>query len=394
MLEAGYASVAEFHYLHHQPGGAPYADPAELAPPHRRRRRRRRHRPDAAARPLQPTAAPAARRSPAASSASATTSTPSSRCARRAAPALAGDARPRRRAALAARHHPGRSSPRWPPLAPTARCTSTPPSRCSEVEQVDAWLGARPVEFLLDRDRPRPALVPDPRHPDDPRRDRRARRAPAPSPASARSPRPTSATASSTAPPTSPPAARFGIGSDSNVRIALAEELREPRIQPAPARRARNVLAAPGRLRRRDAPRRAPSPAAPRRSGATAARSAPGALADLVAHRPRPPDARAARRRPAPRRLDLRRRRPAWCARSGPPAATWSATAATSPATPSRPLPAHDASDRRTYLMRPTANMVNSGAAPGPTNQERLVAPRVPDWLMEERPRLSIWRAG
>ena len=31
MLEAGFASVAEFHYLHHQPGGTPYADPAELA---------------------------------------------------------------------------------------------------------------------------------------------------------------------------------------------------------------------------------------------------------------------------------------------------------------------------------------------------------------------------
>ena len=31
MLEAGYASVAEFHYLHHQPGGTPYAEPAELS---------------------------------------------------------------------------------------------------------------------------------------------------------------------------------------------------------------------------------------------------------------------------------------------------------------------------------------------------------------------------
>jgi len=30
MLEAGYTSVAEFHYLHHDPSGAPYADPAEL----------------------------------------------------------------------------------------------------------------------------------------------------------------------------------------------------------------------------------------------------------------------------------------------------------------------------------------------------------------------------
>jgi formiminoglutamate deiminase len=31
MLEAGYGSVAEFHYLHHAPGGVAYADPAELS---------------------------------------------------------------------------------------------------------------------------------------------------------------------------------------------------------------------------------------------------------------------------------------------------------------------------------------------------------------------------
>lgn len=31
MLEAGYTAVAEFHYVHHEPGGAPYADPAELS---------------------------------------------------------------------------------------------------------------------------------------------------------------------------------------------------------------------------------------------------------------------------------------------------------------------------------------------------------------------------
>ncbi|MFA6220119.1 MAG: formimidoylglutamate deiminase [Erythrobacter sp.] len=31
MAEAGYTASAEFHYLHHQPGGAPYADPAELS---------------------------------------------------------------------------------------------------------------------------------------------------------------------------------------------------------------------------------------------------------------------------------------------------------------------------------------------------------------------------
>ncbi|UWE18851.1 formimidoylglutamate deiminase [Herbaspirillum huttiense] len=31
MLKAGYTSVCEFHYLHHAPGGSPYADRAELA---------------------------------------------------------------------------------------------------------------------------------------------------------------------------------------------------------------------------------------------------------------------------------------------------------------------------------------------------------------------------
>ncbi|WP_193174716.1 formimidoylglutamate deiminase [Oricola nitratireducens] len=31
MLEAGYATNVEFHYLHHQPGGAPYAELAELS---------------------------------------------------------------------------------------------------------------------------------------------------------------------------------------------------------------------------------------------------------------------------------------------------------------------------------------------------------------------------
>lgn len=31
MLEAGYASVGEFHYLHHRPGGGAYDDPAEMS---------------------------------------------------------------------------------------------------------------------------------------------------------------------------------------------------------------------------------------------------------------------------------------------------------------------------------------------------------------------------
>ena len=31
MLESGFTRVGEFHYLHHDVGGAPYADPAEMA---------------------------------------------------------------------------------------------------------------------------------------------------------------------------------------------------------------------------------------------------------------------------------------------------------------------------------------------------------------------------
>jgi len=31
MLKAGYTSCAEFHYLHHQPGGTPFSDPAEMS---------------------------------------------------------------------------------------------------------------------------------------------------------------------------------------------------------------------------------------------------------------------------------------------------------------------------------------------------------------------------
>ena len=31
MLEAGYTTVCEFHYLHHQPNGRPYDDPAAMS---------------------------------------------------------------------------------------------------------------------------------------------------------------------------------------------------------------------------------------------------------------------------------------------------------------------------------------------------------------------------
>ena len=41
MLRAGYTSVCEFHYLHHDPHGAPYADPAETAMRYGRRSNKR-----------------------------------------------------------------------------------------------------------------------------------------------------------------------------------------------------------------------------------------------------------------------------------------------------------------------------------------------------------------
>ena len=46
MLEAGFTAVGEFHYLHHDIDGRPYADIGTMAGPHRRRRRRDRHRAD------------------------------------------------------------------------------------------------------------------------------------------------------------------------------------------------------------------------------------------------------------------------------------------------------------------------------------------------------------
>ena len=39
MLEAGFTTVGEFHYLHHDPDGRPYADLGEMAVAHRRRQR-------------------------------------------------------------------------------------------------------------------------------------------------------------------------------------------------------------------------------------------------------------------------------------------------------------------------------------------------------------------
>ncbi len=44
MLESGFARVGEFHYLHHDPNGAPYSDAGEMSGEDLRRRRGQRYR--------------------------------------------------------------------------------------------------------------------------------------------------------------------------------------------------------------------------------------------------------------------------------------------------------------------------------------------------------------
>ena len=156
--------------------------------------------------------------------------------------------------------------------------------------------------------RNRPALVPDPRHPHDRRRDRRLCRAAAPSPAFARSPKPISATA-----PLPPrrfldAGGRFGIGSDSNVLIGVADELRQLEYSQRLARRERNVLGKTnGSTGRRlfDEALRGGAQAL----GAGPAGIAPGNAADLVSLDAAHPTLAGKTRRRHPRRLDLRRRR-------------------------------------------------------------------------------------
>ena len=196
-------AVAEFHYLHHQPGGAPYADPAEMSRADRRGRGRDRASASRCCRCSTATAARdggrsaggqrAVRQRPRTASLRLLDGARGRRwlaCPRRAA---------RRRAAFAARDGARTTSRRCSRRmrgrpAPHARGRAAargrggrapgsargPSSGCSTTLGVDA------------------ALVPDPLHPDDRDETARPRRARARSPGSARSPRRTSATASST----------------------------------------------------------------------------------------------------------------------------------------------------------------------------------------------------
>ena len=285
MLEAGYGASVEFHYLHHQPGGAPYDRLGEMSERIAAAAADQRHRPDAAAgalpvRRLRPPAAgtgadplrqrhrplrPAGRSRPA----------PRWRRCRPTPPWASRRIRCARWAATLWR--------RSPPCARRGRSTCIWPNRSPRSTRSQAAWGRRPVEWLLDHLPPDRALVPDPLHPDAAARDRWRSPPPAPWPGSARSPRHPWATASSTACAgwrrRARIAHRIGFATSasrwpkncarSNIRSACAtipaRRWRRPRNRPA------GGYSTPS------------ARAARRRRGATAGAIAPGRWADLLA---------------------------------------------------------------------------------------------------------------
>ncbi|SEA58166.1 formimidoylglutamate deiminase [Rubrimonas cliftonensis] len=282
MLEAGYAASAEFHYVHHQPGGAPYADRGELA-----------QRIAAAAADsgigltllpvlyshggagAQPLAGGQLRFGNELDGFAAVMES-----AARAVAALPDDAR------LGAAPHSLRAT-RPEQLRAVAEAWPDGPlhihaaEQVAEVEQVEAWLGARPVAFLLD------GVGMDARwcliHCTQMTHDETARIA-------------ASGAVAGLCPITESDlgdgifegdafrraGGAFGVGSDSDIRITLADELRTLEYSQRLAHRARNVLAEPGASVGETLYRAALAGGAQalgRASGALA----PGMLADLVA---------------------------------------------------------------------------------------------------------------
>jgi len=282
MLEAGYAASAEFHYLHHQPGGAPYADRAEMAA-----------RIAAAAADsgigltllpvlythggaeAQPLAGGQLRFGDDLDGFAAIMDG-----AARAVAALPGDARVgvAPHSLRATRPEQLRALAEGWPDAPLHIHAA---EQVAEVEQVQAWLGARPVAFLLDE------IGVDARwcliH------------------CTQTTARETAGLAASGAVAGLCPVTEadlgdgvfdgaaylsagggLGVGSDSNIRIGLADELRALEYSQRLTHRARNVLAAPGASVGETLYRAALAGGAQalgRASGALA----PGRLADLVA---------------------------------------------------------------------------------------------------------------
>ena len=310
MLEAGFAAVAEFHYLHHAPDGAPYADRAEMAgrivaaareagigltllPVFYAHARFRRGAAEAGTAPVHHR--PRRLRSPV-------------RGLRRAGRRKAGRGA-RRRAAQPARGHAGGTRRR-------RRARGGRPihihaaEQVAEVEDCVAALGARPVRWLLDHAGvgPRWCLVHATHMDAGETRDLAA-----------------SGAVAGLCPVTEAnlgdgifqgrawldAGGRFGVGTDSNVSIGAADELRQLEYSQRLGARSRNVLAdAGGSTGRRliDAALTGGAQALARRSGALAV----GARADLLTLDAGSPDARGQDRRRDPRRLDFQRRKRAY----------------------------------------------------------------------------------
>ena len=243
MLEAGYAAVGEFHYLHHRPGGGAYADPAEMA-----------HRVVAAA----ATAGIGMTLLPVLYSYGGAGGAELVGGQRRFGGDLEGFLKLREAAAagLAADGVLGTAPHSLRATTPdqiAALAVAVPEGpmhihaaeQVPEVEQVVAWLGARPVEFLLDEVGldARWCLI----HATQMTGDETVRLA-------------ASGAVAGLCPITEGnlgdgifngpeylgAGGRLGVGSDSNIRISLAEELRGLEYSQRLARRARNVMAAPG----------------------------------------------------------------------------------------------------------------------------------------------------
>jgi len=241
MLESGYASVAEFHYVHHQPGGTPYANVAELS-----------HRIAAAA----TATGIGLTHLPVLYSYGGAGETPLAGSQLRfrndldgflalteaARPALPADAR------IGAAPHSLRATTPAQLTALAAQAQGPlhihAAEQVQEVAQIEAWLGARPVDFLLDHVGldPRWCLI----HATQMTAGETARLA-------------GSGAVAGLCPITEAnlgdgvfngpgflaAGGAFGVGSDSNVRVSLSEELRMLEYSQRLTLKARNVLAAP-----------------------------------------------------------------------------------------------------------------------------------------------------
>ena len=152
----------------------------------------------------------------------------------------------------------------------------------------------------------RSALVPDPCDPHDGRGNRRHSPRAAPSPACARSPRPSLGDGIFAGARFLDAGGRFGVGTDSNVLIGVADELRQLEYCAAPARIARATCSRPAPAVRpgaRCSTQRLPAARGRWRADRGSARRARAPISSRSTPRIRRWPARARRRRA--RRLDL-----------------------------------------------------------------------------------------